>query len=298
MAKQKYLLPVLALVLAEVLWGINTPVIKLGLQTVPLPVYHSITILGAALLIAPFARRDWKRLRRKDYALLILGSIIAISLGNVALLLGLQWVPSINAPLIGLFSPVLLFILSAQFLKERLSLKTFVGILISFAGAAVIIGKPWEAAVVGQSVVIGNLLLVLSMLCGVIGTLICKTALKRGGSYQVTFIHLFVGILPVALFALPYIPTLSVASIGRTGFIAMTYNILAVAIANAFYMYGLKLKKAQVVGVFSYIHPVVTAVAAWIILAEVPDKKIVWGALLIFAGIYLAEVKRKHHRSY
>lgn len=33
-AKQKYYLPILALIIAEILWGINTPVIKLGL-----PVY-------------------------------------------------------------------------------------------------------------------------------------------------------------------------------------------------------------------------------------------------------------------
>ena len=41
-----------ALVIAYVLWGINTPVIKLGLRTVPLPLYLSVTIMGAAFLIA------------------------------------------------------------------------------------------------------------------------------------------------------------------------------------------------------------------------------------------------------
>ena len=54
-------------------------------------------------------------------------------------------------------------------------------------------------------------------------------------------------------------------------------------------MYGLKHRKAQDVAIFQYIHPIVTAIAAWFILAEAPDKKLVIGGLLIFVGIYLAE---------
>ncbi len=293
MTKQKYYLPIFALVLAEIFWGINTPVIKLGLKTVPLPVYHAITILGAALLIAPLAFHHWKRLRPKDYMLLVIGSIINVSLGNVVLLLGLQRVPSINAPLTGLFAPLLLIILAGQFLKESLTLKAFIGILISFLGAAIIIGKPWDISAANQGEIVGNLLLVLSALCNVVGALICKSVLKRGGAYQVTFIHLLTGILPVAIFALSYIPTISAASIGRNGFLAMTFNIVAVAAANICYMYGLKLKKVQEVSIFSYIHPLVTAIAAWFILAEVPGGKVVLGALLIFAGIYLAEARKK-----
>ena len=124
----------LALVFAEILWGANKPVIKLGLETVPLPIYLSVTVMGAALLIAPLAFRDWKRLNSKDYTILIIGSLISITLGNVALLLGLQKVPAVNASLIGLFAPLILFILSVQFLREKLSLKTFIDVLDAESG--------------------------------------------------------------------------------------------------------------------------------------------------------------------
>lgn len=282
---------VLALILAQIFWGINTPIIKLGLETVPLSVYLSVTILGSALLVLPFALRQWKPLKRSDYALLIIGSLIAITLGNVVLLMGLQRVPAVNAPLIGLFSPLLLFLLSAQFLRERLSFKTFVGILISFAGAAVIIGKPWGGSA-NPEMLTGNLLLVLAVFCDIIGTLISKSVLKRAGSLQVTFIHLFSGIIPIAIYSLWYLDALSPSKAGRNGYIAIVFNILAITLANCLFMYGLKRKKAQEVGIFNYIHPLVTALAAWVILSEVPDKKIALGASLIFVGIYLAEVRK------
>lgn len=294
MSKQKFTLPVLALVFAYILWGINTPVIKLGLRTVPVPLFLSITLVGASLLVAPFAIKAWKPLRSKDYALLILGSLISITLGNVVLLMGLQRVPAVNAALIGLFSPLLLFILSVEFLKERLSLRTFVGILIAFAGAVIVVGKPWSANT-SQDVLTGNLLVVLAMFCDVIGTLIIKSVLKRANAYQVTFIHLLSGILPIAIFSLKYLGATSSLHIGKGGVIAMSFNIAIIATANCLFMYGLKHKKAQEVGIFQYIHPVVTVIAAWFILAEVPDSKLNFGAVLIFWGIYLAEIKKPNH---
>ncbi len=281
----------LAIILAEILWGINTPVIKLGLQTVPLPLYLSVTILGAALLMAPLAAKNWRPMRRKDYSLLIIGSIISITLGNVALLMGLQRVPAVNASLIGLFGPLILLILSVEFLKERLSLKTFFGILISFFGAAIVIGNPWDITDGGQDAVIGNLLIVLDVFCGVVGILISKSVLKRSDPYQVTFIHLFVGIVPVAVFSLQYLPSLAPSSVGGNGFAAILFNIFAVAVANCLFMYALKHRKAQDIGVFRYVHTIATGIAAWLILAEVPDKKLVIGAVFIFIGIYLAEAR-------
>ena len=278
----------IALVIAQILWGINTPVIKLGLETVPLALFLSVTILGAALLILLIARRRWVPLKTSDYALLVTSSIISITLGNVALLMGIHRVPSINATLIGLFGPLLIFMLSVQFLKERLSVKTFIGILVAFVGAAVIVVEPSSAG--GQQALIGNMLLILAVLCDVVGTLICKPVLKRANTYQVTFIHLFAGILPVTVFSLQYLSVQNLDNIGGRGFAAILYNTLAVAIANCLFMYGLKHRKAQDVGIFDYIHPIVTAIAAWFILNEVPDKKVAIGAILIFGGVYVAEI--------
>ncbi len=133
-------------------------------------------------------------------------------------------------------------------------------------------GKPWEAVSMGEGATIGNLLLVLAVLCGVIGTLVLKSVLKRGGAYQVAFLYLLFGILPTTIFALKYIPTLSIDSVGQNGFLAITYNILAVTIANRLFMYSLKRKKAQDAGIFSDIHPIVTVIAAWLFFLRYPTK--------------------------
>jgi drug/metabolite transporter (DMT)-like permease len=281
----------LALSVAEILWGINVPVIKVGLQNVPLPVFLSVTILGSGILILPFARKHWKPLKQKDYLLLIIASILSISLGNTVLLMGIERIPSINASLISLLSPLLLFILSVEFLKERLSMRTFIGILIAFAGAAIVIGKPWEATDSNQ-MILGSLFVVLSVLCDVVATLMLKPLLKRVHPYQLTSLHLIWGIIPIAIYSLPHLYSLSPGNAGKNGYLAIFFNIVLITVANCLFYMGLKKKKAQEVGIFRYLHPIATAIAAWIILSEVPGPKIIIGAILIFLGIYYAEIRK------
>lgn len=284
-----------ALSLAEILWGVNVPVIKLGLKTVPLPVFLSVTILGAGILTIPLALRHWKSIKRKDYLLIIVGSILSIALGNTALLLGLQRIPSINASLISLLGPFLLFILSVEFLKERLNLRTFLGILIAFAGAAIVIGRPWEA-IASNQMAVGSLFVVLCVLLEVISTLMFKPLLKRIHPYQLTSLHLLVGILPILVYSLSQLDSLAPSKAERSGYIAIILNIVLITVANCLFYAGLKKKKAQEVGIFRYLHPVATAVAAWFILSEVPSQKVVVGAVLIFAGIYYAEIRKTPKR--
>ncbi|HEX5456496.1 MAG TPA: DMT family transporter [Candidatus Saccharimonadales bacterium] len=289
--KQKLTAAFFALSLAEILWGVNVPVIKLGIQTISIPLFLSITIFISGLLVAPLAYKYWKPLKNKDHFILITGSILSISLGNVALLMGLQRIPSVNASLISLLGPFLLFILSVEFLKERLSFKTFVGILIAFAGAAIIIGKPWEASDSNQAVT-GSLFVVLAVLCEVISTLMFKPLLKRIHPYQLTSLHMLWGILPIAVYSLPNLYMLSPDHAGRNGYLAMFFNIILITFANCLFYMGLKYKKAQEVGIFRYLHPLATAIAAWFILSEVPSRKIIIGGALIFLGIYYAQVRR------
>lgn len=295
--KQKLTAAFFALSFAEILWGINVPVVKLGLRNIPLPVFLSVTILGAGLLTLPLALKYWKPISSKDYALLIVGSLIGISLGNVVLLIGFERIPSVNAALISLFGPLILFILSVQFLKERFNLRTFLGILIAFLGTAVIIGKPWSSSGTDQYMLTGSLFIVLAVLCSVIAILIYKPILKRVDPYQVTSLHLLFGIVPVAIYSLPHLSALSPDQAGKNGYLAIFFNIVLITTANCLFMYGLKIKKAQEVGIFGYLHPIAAAIGGWFILSEVPSKKVIIGAILIFWGIYYAQIKKANKKS-
>jgi O-acetylserine/cysteine efflux transporter len=146
MTKQKSILPLLALIVSSMLWGLNPPFIKLGVETIPPVIFLSMRFLLASLIMLPFAIKTWQPLKAKEMYLLILGSVMFVSVASLALNLGLARTNSINAGVLSLLGPLLLCILSVQFLKEKLSAKTLIGIMVAFAGSLVIIGRPWESA--------------------------------------------------------------------------------------------------------------------------------------------------------
>lgn len=286
--KQKTIVPVLALILAYVTWGVNLPMLKLGLESFPVPIFMSIRFLIASLILLPFAIRTWKPLKRRDFYLMIISSVISISLGSVALNIGLTKTSSIDAAIIGLLGPLVLYILSVEFLKERLSFKTLFGILIAFGGSIIIIGKPWDGG--GMTVLIGNLFVVISMLCGVIDTLIFKPLMNKTSAYQATFMNLFFGILPVTVVAITQFGYWNVHDITSRSMVGLVVSTAGILVANFLFFFALRYKKVQVVGIYQYIKPVITIIVAWFVLAERPSLKFAVGAGLVFLGIYLSEV--------
>lgn len=293
MAKQKYLLPILALATASILWGMNAVLIKMGLESIPVPIFMSIRFLAASLVFLPFVIRTWKPLKRKDFWLFILSSVFAISLSALALNIGLSKTNAFDVAVISLMSPVVLFILSAQFLKERLQLKTFIGILVALAGSVVIIGRPDSSSIDN---LVGNLFVVISIFCSAISVIICKPLMKKASDYQVTFMSLFPGIIPVAIYAITQLHTWDISATTARSVQGLIYSTIAIIIANFLFYYGLRHKKAQQVGVYHYLQPVVTIVFAWFLLAERPSPGFALGAALVFAGVYLAEMRKSKHR--
>lgn len=301
MSKQKTILPVVALVSAYVLWGFNVPVLKLGLATIPLVVFMLARFMAASLILLPFAVRSWKPLKTRDLLKMIISSLLWIGMTALTLNVGLLYAPSMNAGVINLLGPLILCILSVEFLKERMNFKTFFGVVIAFIGAAVIIGKPWEVSVTGQSVMIGNVLYLASMLGGVISALVAKPILKKMSSYQAAFMYLFPGALCLIPIAVTELHGWSISQISPRSYAALTYSIIAITLANFFFMYGLKRKKANEVGIFQYLESVALFIGAWVLLGERPTARFAVGAALVFVGIYFAEFKpisRKRMRKF
>lgn len=292
MPKHKNTLPIVALVVANILWGINIPLVKLGLRSIPLVVFMTVKFVLAALIFLPFAVKTWRPLKKKEMGLMCISSLLYMACSTLAVNVGLKYAPSINFAVISLTGPLLLCVLSVQFLKEKMGLKTIAGVAIAFAGAAVIVGRPWEVDLSDPTVLLGNVFFLVAVLSGVVSTLIAKPILGKISSYQATFLLLFVGILPLVPFAIMQaVKDGGVHGVTTGGYVALIYGITGVSLANFLYFYGLKYKNAYSVGIFDYIEKVVIIIAAWFILAERPSLKFALGAALTFIGVYLAEAK-------
>lgn len=289
MSKHKHTFPITALIIAAILWGANTVFIKIGVESIPVPVFMSMRFLAVGLILLPFAIRTWKPLKQKDFLLLCLSSLFYITFSVTALNIGLTKTTAINTSIIWLLSPLLLFILSTSFLKERINIRTFVSICIALAGALVIIGEPWSLHSGNMEEIVGNLLIVISVFCNVISTIICKPIAKRVGSYQLTFMNFAPGIVPILLYSITQLRKLEIDTITSASWNALVASIIAVIIANLLFFYALRYKDASEVGIYQYLDTVATIVVAYFLLSETPTAKFALGAILVCAGVYVAE---------
>ncbi len=289
MRKQKVILPIAALTLSSVLMGADTVFIKMGVASIPVSLFMTMRFLGASLFLSPPAIRNWKPVNLKVFLLASLASIFYVTLSSLALYIGLTKTTASNSAIIYLLGPIILLILSASFLKERLSLRTFVGICIALAGSLIIIGKPWQNSGNGTELV-GNLLMVVAVFCVTISVVICKPLVKQTSMQQLTFLYMFLGTIPIAIYSLNQFRTWDAASVTTSGWIGLAGSTLAVVLGKPLFFFALRHKKAMDTGVYQYIESVSTIIIAWILLAETPSPVFILGASLVFVGVCFTEL--------
>lgn len=288
MRKQKVILPIAALTIVSVLMGADTVFIKMGVSSIPVAIFMTTRFMAASLFLLPPAVRNWKPLNSKSFLLASLASLFYVTLSSLALYIGLTKTTASNSAIIYMLGPLILLVLSASFLKERLSLRTFVGICIALAGSLIIIGKPWAGSG-NSSELVGNLLIVVAVFCVTISVVICKPLTKQMSIQQLTFLYMFLGTLPIAAYSFKQFHGWDIVSTTTTGWIGLAGSTLAVVLAKPLFFFALKHKKAMDTGVYDYVESVATIVIAWILLSETPTPTFILGSALVFVGVCLTE---------
>lgn len=291
MSRHKHLLPILALILANVLWGLSAPLIKVGLQSIPVPIFIATRFFIASMLLLPFALRVWRPLTRTQLLTIILAAVLDISLSVPAVNLGLTKTTASNAGVIWLLMPILLSLLSIALLKEKLSLKTFLGIMLALAGSLVIIGKPWDSG--SATSLAGNLLVLLAVFLNALAVIVVKPLTKQFHYLQVGFMYYMIGVIPLMIYASTRLHSWQVDKTTVHSWAAFIACIVISVISNPVFYYALRSKTVQNASVYQYLDPLAAVVGAWFLLSERPAPLFYIGVLFIVAGVYVVEMKQR-----
>jgi len=291
----KIQLSILALILANIIWGASFPIYKWSLENVPPFTFSFVRFFGGALIVLPFVLRMLKVVK-EDIPKLILVSLVSVTIQIPLLFLGLQLSPSINAPIIISSGPIFLIIASIIFLKENLKVKVLGGTLIGLGGVLLIILRPViETGFSGG--LLGNLFIFIATLCGVGQAIILKKLTVRNDPLTLTFWMFLIGSLPLLPAVLWEGRSFNIFhDLNLQGGIGLVYGIiLASVFAHWFLAYGIKYIKASEVGIFSYVDPVATIVIAVPLLGESITPVYIAATILVFLGIFIAEGRLHYH---
>jgi drug/metabolite transporter (DMT)-like permease len=290
--------PILALIIANLIWGAASPIFKFALVNIPPFVLASIRFLAAGLIFIPLCVRHWKKIDLKDLLKIFLVGFFGVTVNIAFFFMGLQKTESINAPIIASSGPVLIFFLSVLFLREKPKAKVFIGMIAALFGVIVIIMSPvfLEKKAFQLGEIEGNLFFVLATLGSVLQTIISKNVLKKVNPYQlVTISFLFGGLIFLPL-AKNELMTWSFAQLNFQGMVGIVFGVIfSSAVAYFLYYYGVAKIKAQEVGLFTYLDPITAIIIAIPLLGEYPNLYFFLGSILVFGGILLAEGRIHWH---
>ena len=290
--------PILALIIANIIWGAASPIFKFALENIPPFTLAFIRFFFAAIILFPFVKGFDIKLSGKEWMELILGAIFGISINITFFFWGLQRSESINAPIIASSGPVFLYFLSIMFLKEKGQLKIFFGMIIALLGVMLIIFAPilFDGKIIASGELQGNIFFVLATIGAILHPLLQKNVIAKIGVFKISVLSFFIGAATFFPFMLKESQTWSINQLNIQGWTGIIFGVfLSSALAYSLFMYGISKIKMQEVGLFTYIDPIVAVLIAIPLLHEFPTIHFFIGSLLVFGGIYLAEGRIHWH---
>jgi drug/metabolite transporter (DMT)-like permease len=227
---------------------------------------------------------------REDLPGIGLAGLLGISVYHVALNFGEMTVQAGAASLLISAAPVFTALLSVLFLQERLTGPGWAGILLAFAGAALIaLGGGG-----GLRFTPGALLILLSALVTAAFNILSKRSLRRYAALEFTSYAIWAGTLPMLVFLPGLLRQLHGAAPQAT-FAVVYLGLFPAAIAYVLWNYALSRMPASLLSSFLYLSPVLASGIAWVWLREVPTPLTVLGGALAILGVVL--VQTKGHRA-
>ncbi|MGV9942148.1 DMT family transporter [Streptomyces sp. NPDC003401] len=199
----------------------------------------------------------------------------------VALNWGEQEVDAGTAALVVNIGPLLIALLGARFLGDRLPPRLLAGMAVSFAGA-VTVGLSMSGG--GGSSLFGVVLCLLAAVAYAGGVVAQKPALGRAGALQVTTF----GCLTGAVACLPFAGQLAgeVADAPLSATLNMVYlGVFPTALAFTTWAYALARTTAGRMGATTYAVPSLVVLMSWLFLGEVPGLLTLAGGALCLAGV-------------
>ena len=191
--------------------------------------------------------------------------------------------PTGIAALIVTLQPVLTNALSGPLLGEKVNIKQWVGVLLGFIGAALVLG--WD---VGSDIPLVGLIATIVALISITASTIWQKKLSNNLPLSVSSFYQAVGgclfhILIIIFFAEPYI------DFSQTFIIAMSHQIFLVSFgAFTILMYLIKNNSASKTVSIFFLIPATSAFMAWLFLNESLTNLDLLGFLITTIGVYIA----------
>jgi drug/metabolite transporter (DMT)-like permease len=277
------------------IWGINFSVVKDAFAAVAPLAFNALRFPFAAAIVTVAHRRlstSFWPARRDVPRLLVLGL-----LGNVVYQLcfvfGLANTRASTASVLLAGTPIVTAVLSVALGHERLSRQVWAGVVIACSGIVLVVGAG-SGTGGGRETMLGDLLMIAATIAWAVYSVGCRDLIRDNGAVAVTAWSLWAGTIGIILIGLPAVLALDARSLSLGTWLAVGYaGGMSVGVAYVLWSYGVRHLGNTRTSTYSNLVPVVAVIVAWLWLGEQPGPGQLGGAVIIIAGVMLAQRRER-----
>ena len=282
---------------ATAIYGMNHTIAKVVMPHYIGPFgFIMLRVVGACILfwlVSFFIPKE--TIERKDFLRIAFTALFGMCINMLMFFKGLQLSTPINSGVIVTLTPIIILILSAFFLKEKLTRFKFLGIVLGFIGALLLILCGSSNKVINApDISLGNTMLLINAVSFGAYLVMVKPLTKKYSTVTLMKWMFLLGVIYTFPFTITEFievswKTLPFEAIWRIGFVVVGTTFLT----YMFNVYALKTLPATTIGAFTYLQPIITIVYAVITGNDILDGVKILACLLVFLGVYLVSKKVK-----
>jgi len=284
----------IAATLVSIIYGVTFTIAKDVMPKYVQPFgFITMRVGGSVLLfwlISFFGPKE--KIAREDFPRIIAAALFGVALNMLTFFKGLSYTSPIMGAVLMVTTPMIVLILSAIIMKERMKKRKMFGIILGLAGTVTLIlyGK---SVVNAPNATLGNLLVFINAISYGFYLILVKKLMDKYNAFTfVKWIYTF-GFLMVLPFGWNEFHAIDWANLPTTIF----WKIGFVVVFSTFLTYLLNLismreLKPTTVAVFIYLQPLFATIFAVTLGKDELSLVKLLSAVLIFAGVYLVTQKK------
>jgi len=279
-----------SLILVNIIYAANFSIAKEVMPSHIKPFAFVLMRVVSALilfwLVSTFFIKE--KVDKKDLPYMAMLGVFGVALNQLLFLKGLSITQPINGAIIMTSNPIIVIIIAAIFLKEKISLQKMIGIISGVVGALIMLlyGKNFAF---GSDTILGDMLILINSFSWALYIVLAKPLMKKYNTFTVVkWVFLF-GFLYVLPFGFSEFQQIDFASFSPS----IWRDVLFVVIATTFFAYifntyALRALSPSVVSIYIYLQPfLATLIAVYIYKNDALDLRKITAAVLIIFGVYL-----------
>jgi len=250
---------------------------------------------GLFFLLGLFIKGS-RKIERTDWFRVFLCGFFGVAANQILFFEGLNLSTPINASVIMTSNPVLVLLMSAVLLKEKLRPIKIVGVLLGGVGAVYLILSNASDEFVLPGISLGNLLIFLNASSYAVYLVIVKPLMRKYDALMIIKWVFASGMFFVIPLGFTQFSSVAWDTWTPGIYMAAAFVVICTTfLAYLFNVFALKTLSSSTVSTYIYLQPLLTTMLALYLAKDALTFETVVSAGLIFVGVYLVSRKRKVH---